>query len=958
MSDGARLAQLFAEAEALPPEGREGFLAGLREEDATAASDLVSLLRAGGESGTVLDGSPWQALGGESVDAEPATPTVLGPYRVVRRIGRGGMGSVYLAEQQGDGFQRQVAIKLVDRPNAGETGARRFRDEARILAGLEHPGIARFYDAGRAADGSLFLVLEYVEGEDLLAHVNRAGLDLRRRVELVVQVVDAVAFAHRRQVVHRDLKPGNVLVDADGRARLLDFGISKILDDEPGDQLTRTEMRAFTPAYASPEQFRGERAGATSDVYSLGVMLYELVAGERPFAARSGTALERAVLDADPDPPSTVARRLATTRDVAPEKRDTIATGVARERVGRDLDAICLMALRRDPAARYASAAALAEDLRRYIDGRPVVARRGGRRYRLAMLLRRRRAWLATAAATLVAVAALVFAVDTRWRASRAVGPPVAPVPRPFPFSSNLLPAIDEAKRRFDAAPTDLVAGAQLALALVQTSREEEAGVVAARLRQIPGKGEDPLIDYVEGTIAFKRDQTQRALIFFSQAAERALRGGRGELLGRIRAARGRTLSLLGRSAEARADMESARADFRRAGDVASLSRVSNDLAVEVLQQGDLASGERLLEEALAATRKAAPKHSGTIMLLNLATVQLARGHADRAEVRMREAEAVARKVSSPGLHAATVAGLAEILDELGRPREAAREFDQSIELLRIPGEQDRLGQAIFKRACFELDRGDLGRWQAAATAIADTAPPSGMTLNLGYAEALRGYAARAADDLPAANARFAEARRLLDEAGQPEAAAWLMLALADVEAEAGGRHVAAAAGRIAQVRKEFAIQHPSALTMRAEAQLAGLAAGAGRLEEAARHLAATARPFEEIPSVPLRIALLRARARLARAASRNDESRRDLAAAIALARTSERKVDELRLRLDLADLELAAGDRTAARAALDGVGVEAARRGLSGIAARARRAAGDSPRAAGDSPASPVRDL
>ncbi len=475
----------------------------------------------------------------------------------------------------------------------------------------------------------------------------------------------------------------------------------------------------------------------------------------------------------------------------------------------------------------------------------------------------------------------------------------------------------------------------------MQASRPEEAGVVAARLRQIPGKGEDPLIDYVEGTIAFKLDQTQRALIFYSQAAERALAGGRGELLGRIRAARGRTLTLLGRSAEARADMEAARADFRRAGDLASLGRVSNDLAIEFLQQGDLATGERLLEEAIAATRAASPQNRSATMLLNLAVVQLARGRADRAEARMREAEAAARAIGRPGLHGATMTGLAEVLDELGRPGEAAPLFDEGIELLRVPGEQEWLGQAIFKRARFELDRGDLGRWQAAARAIADTAPASGMTVNLGHAEALRGYAARAADDLPAANARFGEARRLLDEAGQPESAAWVMLALADVEAEAGGRHAAAAVRRVEGVLATFGKHHPIALTLRAEAQLADLAAAAGRQDEAGRHFAAIDGPAEAQPSVPLRIALLRGRARLACAAGRLDDARRDLRAASAIAAAAERRVDELRLRLDLGALELAAGDRSAARAAIDGAGEEAARRGLTGIATRARRLAG-----------------
>ena len=908
MSGGERLARLFAEAEALAPAERASFVAALRTEDGDLADDVASLLAASSVRGSLIDGSPWQALGEEPPDERRAVPAAIGPYRIVRPLGSGGMGSVFLAHQRGDGFERQVAIKVLDRPAAGEARLRRFRDEARILAGLEHPNIARFYDAGRGEDGGLYLVLEYVEGRDLLTHVRAAELGLRRRIELFLQVVDAVAFAHRRLVVHRDLKPGNVLVDAEGRARLLDFGISKILDDESSGEATRTDFRALTPAYASPEQLRGERAGAASDVYSLGVMLYELLAGQRPFAATA----DPAAFVREPNAP----------------------------RVDRDLDAICLMALRREPAARYASATELADDLRRHLDGRPVTARRGGRRYRLAKLLRRRRAWLATAAALSVAAAALVVAVEARWRVERATRPAAEPAPRPFPFSPSELPEVAAAKRRFDARPADVVAGTELALSLLHDSREEEAAVVAARLRQIPGKHDDPLVDYVEGFVAAGLDQPQRALILYDQAVERSRTGGRGELLAQARAARGRLLTTLGRSAEARADMAAARADFQRAGDLASLGRVSNDLAIEYLQQGDLATGERLMEEALAATRAASPTNRGATMLLNLASVQVARGRIDVAEGRAREALAAAAAGGRPGLHGATTAALAEILHELGRPREAAPLFDRGIELLRVPGHQERLGYALLGRATFDLDRGLLDRWQEVAAEIAATAPASGSTASLGYAEVLRGQAARAADDLQAATAHFGEAHRLLTEIGLPESAAWALLALGDVEAEAGGRHAGTAARRVAQVRKAFAIQHPSALTMRAEAQLAALAADAGGLQEAARHLGATGRPLEEVPSVPLRIALLRARARLARAASRADESRRDLAAGIALARTSERRVDELRLRLDLAELELAAGVQSAARAAAHGVGEEAARRGLRGIAARARRIA------------------
>jgi serine/threonine-protein kinase len=221
------------------------------------------------------------------------------------------MGRVFLAEEVREDFRRSVALKIIDRPGPGPDTVRRFRDEVRILASLEHPGIARFFDGGRTPDGTWFLALEYVEGEDLLTYVRRRGLGLRERVELFVQVLDAVDFAHRRLIVHRDLKPSNVLVDTGGRAKLLDFGISKIVEPGSGDEATLTETRAFTPDYASPEQIRGARATVATDVYSLGVMLYELLAGRRPFSRKRDGDLDADSLARDPEPPSTRVRTTA-----------------------------------------------------------------------------------------------------------------------------------------------------------------------------------------------------------------------------------------------------------------------------------------------------------------------------------------------------------------------------------------------------------------------------------------------------------------------------------------------------------------------------------------------------------------------------------------------------------------------------------------------------------------------
>src|SRR5512134_1198876 len=325
-----RLPDMFARASELEGDARAAWLADLRRREPGLAREVEELLASSsaGEKRFETPAWEWNTAGGVQGDAAP--PASVGPFRIVREIGRGGMGRVFLAEQETENFRRKVALKIVDRPGAGEDGARRFREEARILAALEHPGIARFHDAGWT-DGRWYLALEYVEGEHLLTFASRRDLDTRQRVELFLQVLDAVDFAHRRLVVHRDLKPGNILVDAGGAAKLLDFGISKMVDPETATDPTYTETRAFTPAYASPEQLRGERVTVASDVYSLGVVLYELLAGCRPF--------ERGTDESDPRPPSTAARRM----DAAGGAREMTVTRW-RDLAG-DLDAITLKAL-------------------------------------------------------------------------------------------------------------------------------------------------------------------------------------------------------------------------------------------------------------------------------------------------------------------------------------------------------------------------------------------------------------------------------------------------------------------------------------------------------------------------------------------------------------------------------------------------------------------------------------
>lgn len=323
---------------------------------------------------------------------------VIGTWRLVRRIGRGGMGEVYVATRDSDGVSQRAALKVIRRGMDTEDVLARFRQERRILASLAHPNIARFLDAAATADGRPFVAMEYVEGVPLDVHCARVRPGLRRRLELFQVICDAVQHAHQRLVVHRDLKPGNILVTEDGEPKLLDFGIGKVLaptETLSPSQDTATQVRLLTPRYAAPEQVRGGAVTVATDVHGLGVLLYELLAGVHPWhgAGREPADVERAVLESTPDPPS---------QHAPPADRRALAG---------DLDTIVLKALRKEPERRYQSAAALAEDIRRYLTGRPVTARPDTLGYRMGKFVRRHAA--AVTAGLAVAAALLATIVVT-----------------------------------------------------------------------------------------------------------------------------------------------------------------------------------------------------------------------------------------------------------------------------------------------------------------------------------------------------------------------------------------------------------------------------------------------------------------------------------------------------------------------------------------------------------------
>ena len=393
--DGRRLwlERLSPEYQDLAPALREALLP--EEPPAAGSKGLLTLPKLGS-----ADAAGAVAASGLQGGAR------VGPYELIRPLGAGGMAQVWLARRADGAFKREVALKLPTLTHLRGDLEQRFARERDILASLEHPQIARFYDAGVDPSGLPYVAMEYVHGRPLTSWCDAHRLGISARLELFVQVLEGVQYAHEKHVVHRDLKPSNILVTESGQVRLLDFGVAKLLEAEEADQtpLTSVYGRALTPDYASPELLRGDPVEPRSDVYSLGVVLYELLTGVRPYRLQDAASiglLEQAIITVEVKRPST---------QIDPEGVATRAT--TREQLKRqlrgDLDAIALKALAKEPAERYPSAATLAEDLRRYFESKPIQAQHARFTYRLRKLVRRNKAVVGVGATAIAAILATV----------------------------------------------------------------------------------------------------------------------------------------------------------------------------------------------------------------------------------------------------------------------------------------------------------------------------------------------------------------------------------------------------------------------------------------------------------------------------------------------------------------------------------------------------------------------
>ena len=416
--------RLFAATLERPENERNAFLEDACGDDVELLADVRSLLQADARTELPLQSAVRRAAGELTMaPADTMLQKRIGNYQLVDLLGAGGMGNVYLGRRIDQQFEHEVAIKVLPLANANRAFIERFRAERQVLAGLDHPNIARLLDGGETDDGIPYLVMEYVHGVPIDEYCDQRKLSIPERLQLFLSICSAVDYAHRNLVVHRDVKPSNILVTDNGTPKLLDFGIAKVIDPAAGlAGLTQDGQHPMTPEYASPEQVRGEQVSTATDIYSLGVLLYRLLCGQAPYQGRGDLplSLAQAILEHQPSRPSTAVTGAdddgRATDLVAASRRSTLAR--LRRRLQGDLDNITLMALRKEPERRYPSASAMRLDIENYLADRPIAARADSAGYRVGKFVRRNR--VAVAAASVVAVVLVAAALQVIAQRDRA----------------------------------------------------------------------------------------------------------------------------------------------------------------------------------------------------------------------------------------------------------------------------------------------------------------------------------------------------------------------------------------------------------------------------------------------------------------------------------------------------------------------------------------------------------
>jgi serine/threonine protein kinase/Tfp pilus assembly protein PilF len=593
----------------------------------------------------------------EMTQAAPAVPDWIGPYRVLRRVGRGGMGVVYEAEQQNP--RRTVALKVLhSTAHLDDHYERLFRREVQVLAHLRHPSIAAIHEAGRAPDGRSYFAMELVQGVSLLQYASQASLSHEARLRLFKDVCDAIAYAHQRGVIHRDLKPSNILVDAAGRPKVLDFGLAKVLEVDPEapamTAVTEVGRIQGTLPYMSPEQVRGEPLGIDirSDVYSLGVVLYELLVGRLPYVIDSNNLLAaaKAISEQQPVPPSSIDRTLRG-----------------------DLETILKKALEKDKEHRYQSAAEFAEDIRRYLHDETVIARPPSRSYQLRKFAKRNRPFVAAAAAVFLVLVAGIVGVtvalqraqserDRAIRAEQAAETRRSEAQAVIGFLTDMLRAADPAAGGRDLTVRDAL---DRAAQKIDTAFQEQP-VINAGVRSAIGEVYFSLgvYDQAEANLkpamdVLRREYGDHLDVAGSIQNVAVLLTYRGDLVG------------------AEPLFREAIAMRKRLGDEGSseMGAAWNQLAALLQKKGDFPGSEDAFQEALVVQRRVQDgPHRGVVMVLNnLGSLWIERGKNQEAEVVLREATDIYGQIGEENTSeaATTMGNLAAVLRNQGRYDEA-----------------------------------------------------------------------------------------------------------------------------------------------------------------------------------------------------------------------------------------------------------------------------------------------
>jgi serine/threonine-protein kinase len=645
----------------------------------------------------------------------------IGPYRILHELGQGGMGTVYLAVRADEQFEKRVALKIIRSGADSSEVVRHFKRERQILAGLDHPNIARLLDGGATDGGLPYLVMEYIEGEQILHYCDSRSLPVGERLKLFQSVCSAVQYAHRSLVVHRDIKPGNILVAADGSPRLLDFGIAKLLSpDLSGEAPTATSV-AMTPAYASPEQARGERVTTASDVYSLGVVLYELLSGRLPYRLASHQALDVlvAVSEQEPEKPSAAVGRVSapatlmqrTERETSaatsptegmaafPEDRpaEPPAESIARAREGTpeklkrrlqgDLDNILMTALRKEPQRRYASVEALSDDIRRHLEGLPVLARKPTLGYRAGKFVRRHTVAVAAAVALAALLVAFVVAMAVQ--------------------SARVARERDLAQRERAAAQRERATAEQVSAFLVdlfKVSDPSEARGNTITAREVLDKGAARIATELEdqpevrATLMETMGTVYRDLGLFDKATPllREALATRRTVLGNEHLEVARSLHDLATVLRAKGDYAGAEAllgealAIQRRGlgnEHVDVAKSLNSLGAVLLVKGDFTGAEALFREALALRRKLLGSEHPEVasIMTNVAGALMGRGDLAGAEALQREAVLTLRRAlgnEHPSV-AINISNLATLLVERDNLAEAEALFREAVALQR-----------------------------------------------------------------------------------------------------------------------------------------------------------------------------------------------------------------------------------------------------------------------------------